>query len=194
MRVVVQFGAKKFYSALVRRTHDITPEHITAKLVENVLDDKPIVAESCFLLWEWIATYYHCTLGEVLKAALPSGLKLESEARVSLNDEYSRAMPELLSPKESLLLGIIREKRVISVFELNNTVLKKGTLPVLKELLKKGAIHIAEEIRESYKARHRNHCYPWCGHDIRGEIAADPGFTHKNPKTAGDAPHLPAGK
>ena len=128
-------------------------ENITAKLVENVLDDKPILSESCFLLWEWIATYYHCTLGEVLKAALPSGLKLESEARVSLNDEYSRAMLELLSPKESMLLGIIKEKKGISVFELNNTVLKKGTLPVLKELLKKGAIHIDEEIRESYKAR-----------------------------------------
>src|SRR5512137_1427975 len=82
MRVVVQFGAKKFYSALVRRIHEIKPEHITAKLVENVLDDKPILSENCFLLWEWIATYYHCTLGEVLKAALPSGLKLESEARV----------------------------------------------------------------------------------------------------------------
>jgi len=153
MRVVVQFGAKKFYSALVRRIHNIKLENITAKLVENVLDDKPILSESCFLLWEWIATYYHCTLGEVLKAALPSGLKLESEARVSLNDEYSRAMLELLSPKESLLLGIIKEKKGISVFELNNTALKKGTLPVLKELLKKGAIHIDEEIRESYKAR-----------------------------------------
>jgi primosomal protein N' (replication factor Y) len=153
MRVVVQFGVKKFYSALVRRIHNIKPENFIAKLVENVLDDKPILSESCFLLWEWIATYYHCTLGEVLKAALPSGLKLESEARVSLNDEYSRAMLELLSPKESLLLGIIKEKKGISVFELNNTVLKKGTLPVLKELLKKGAIHINEEIRESYKVR-----------------------------------------
>src|SRR5665647_1626186 len=89
MRVVVQFGVKKFYSALVRRIHNIKPENFIAKLVENVLDDKPILSESCFLLWEWIATYYHCTLGEVLKAALPSGLKLESEARVSLNDEYS---------------------------------------------------------------------------------------------------------
>jgi len=153
MRVVVQFGPKKIYSALVRKLHDNKPENVSAKLIESVLDDKPILSESCFLLWEWIAAYYQCTLGEILKAALPSGLKLESETRVSLDDEHIKTGMDLLSPKESLLLDIIREKRGISVFELNNTVLKKGTLPILKELLRKGIIHIDEEIRESYKAR-----------------------------------------
>jgi len=153
MRVVVQFGPKKIYSALVRKLHDNKPENVSAKLIESLLDDKPILSESCFLLWEWIAAYYQCTLGEILKAALPSGLKLESETRVSLDDEHIKTGMDLLSPKESLLLDIIREKRGISVFELNNTVLKKGTLPILKELLRKGIIHIDEEIRESYKAR-----------------------------------------
>ncbi len=153
MRVVVQFGAKKFYSGLVRSIHGNKPENVTAKLIETVLDDKPIISESCFLLWEWISTYYHCTIGEVLKAALPSGLKLESETRVSLKEEYSKTGFEHLSPKEILLCEIIRDKKGISVFELNNAVLKKGTLPVLKELLKKGVVHIDEEIRESYKPR-----------------------------------------
>lgn len=153
MRVVVQFGAKKFYSALVRRVHTVKPENITPKLVESVLDDQPVLSESCFLLWEWIAVYYHCSLGEVLKAALPSGLKLESETRVSPDEEYGQPEPGQLTPKELLLYDIIRGKKGISVFELNNTTLKKGTLPVLKELLRKGAIHIEEEIRESYKAR-----------------------------------------
>lgn len=153
MRVVVQFGVKKFYSALVRSVHNNKPESFTIKLVENVLDEKPIIFEGCFLLWEWISTYYHCTLGEVLKAALPAGLKLESETRVTFNEEYAKGRLEQLSPKEYLLLEIIKQKKVISVFELNNTALKKGTLPILKELIKKGAIHIDEEIRENYKAR-----------------------------------------
>jgi len=153
MRVVVQFGAKKFYSAVVRRIHPNKPETHLPKLIESLLDEHPILSESCFLLWEWIAVYYHCSLGEILKAALPSGLKLESETRVSLDEEYGKAEPEQLTPKELLLFEIIREKKGISVFELNNTVLKKGTLPILKELLRKGVIHIDEEIRESYKAR-----------------------------------------
>ncbi len=153
MRVVVQFGVKKFYSAIVRAVHSRKPENISAKLIESVLDDKPILSENCFLLWEWIASYYYCTLGEVLKAALPSGLKLESETRISLNETYIKNESEQLKPKEILLLEIIREKKGISVLELNNTVLKKGTLPILKELLRKGVIYIDEELRENYKAR-----------------------------------------
>jgi len=153
MRVVVQFGAKKIYSAVVYKLHNNKPENLTPKLIESVLDEKPILSESCFLLWDWIAAYYHCTLGEVLKAALPSGLKMESESRVSINEEQVRSDNGLYAPKEMLLLDIIRGVRGLTVFELNNTVLKKGTLPVLKELLKKGAIRMDEEIRESYKAR-----------------------------------------
>jgi primosomal protein N' (replication factor Y) len=152
-RVVVQFGAKKFYSALVRRVHNNKPEYVSAKLIESVLDEQPILSENCFLLWEWIASYYQCSLGEVLKAALPSGLKLESETRVSIVEDHGIPYHEILSPKELMLFEIIREKRGISVFELNNTALKKGTLPILQNLLKKGLVHIDEEIRESFKAR-----------------------------------------
>ncbi len=153
MRVVVQFGAKKFYSAIVRLVHTNKPDNHAVKLIETVLDNQPILFESCFALWEWISTYYHCPLGEVLKAALPSGLKLESETRVSLSDECNKGTIQQLSPRENLLVDIIKGKKGISVFELNNSVLKKGTLPILKDLLKKGVIHIDEEIRESYKAR-----------------------------------------
>ncbi len=153
MRVVVQFGAKKFYSALVRSVHDNKPEGISIKLIENILDDKPILSENCFQLWDWISNYYHCSLGEILKAALPSGLKLESETRISINEDLAKDALEHLTAKELLLTGIIRGKKGISVFELNNTALKKGTLAVLKELLKQGIVHVEEEIRESYKVR-----------------------------------------
>ena len=153
MRVVVQFGTKKFYSGLVRSVHGNKPENFSVKLIETVLDEKPILSENCFLLWDWISTYYHCPIGEVLKAALPSGLKLESETRVSMSEEFNKTGFDHFSPKEILLLEIISERKGMSVSELNNTVLKKGTLPVLKELLRKGVIHIEEEIRESYKER-----------------------------------------
>lgn len=152
-RVVVQFGAKKFYSALVRRVHDRKPESFTPKLIETVLDDQPILGESCFLFWEWIAAYYHSTMGEVLKAALPSGLKLESETKVTIAENSPETGLEAYTPKEILLLDIIKENKTISVFELNNAALKKGTLPILKELLRKGAVHIDEEIKEHYKVK-----------------------------------------
>ncbi len=82
MRVTVQFGRRKIYTALVRRLHDVKPAAYEVKGILSVLDDEPVVNERQFLLWEWISDYYMCTLGEVFKAALPSGLKLESETRV----------------------------------------------------------------------------------------------------------------
>lgn len=152
-RVVVQFGAKKFYSGLIRELHGNPPPNITPKWIEAVLDERPIFPEKSYQLWDWIANYYHCTLGEVLKAALPSGLKLESETRITLNKEVDWQNYSQLSQKEQMMLDIIQERKSSTVLDLNNSTFKKGTLPILKELLKKGIIFIDEEIRESYKTK-----------------------------------------
>ena len=57
--------------------HDKKPEGFEVKPLEQVLDDYPILLESQFRLWKWIADYYMSPIGEVFKAALPSGLKAE---------------------------------------------------------------------------------------------------------------------
>ena len=83
-RVVVQFGKKKLYTALVRALHTNQPTDYTIKSIESILDTTPIVNETQFNLWKWIADYYMCTLGEVMNAALPSSLKLSSETKLIL--------------------------------------------------------------------------------------------------------------
>ncbi len=77
MRVLVPFGAKKHYIGIVASLHDKKPEGFEVKPLEQVLDDYPILLESQFRLWKWIADYYMSPIGEVFKAALPSGLKAE---------------------------------------------------------------------------------------------------------------------
>ena len=77
MRVLVPFGAKKHYIGIVASLHDKKPEGFGVKSLEQVLDDYPILLESQFRLWKWIADYYMSPIGEVFKAALPSGLKAE---------------------------------------------------------------------------------------------------------------------
>ena len=79
-RAVVQFGRRKVYTALLRRLHKDKPRQYTAKPLLSVLDAFPIVNEIQFSLWDWIAEYYMCFPGEVMNAALPSGLKLASES------------------------------------------------------------------------------------------------------------------
>lgn len=153
IRVIVQFGAKKFYSALVQKTHDKEPVGYKTKPIEYLIDKLPIISVSCFPFWEWMAGYYHCAIGEVLKAALPSGLKLESETRINYNDEYVEHPDAKLAPGELLVFDAIRERKSLSISELNSTLQKKNAIAVVKELLEKGAVSVDEEIKEGYRLK-----------------------------------------
>ena len=79
VRVVVQFGQRKYYAALVTAITDSKPDLSDLKEIIQVLDETPIVLPQNLDLWRWIATYYCSTLGDVFRAALPSGLKMESK-------------------------------------------------------------------------------------------------------------------
>lgn len=74
-RVVVQFGAKKVYTAIVTKVHDQRPTFDTIKEIQEVLESYPIVNENQLSFWNWISSYYMCPIGDVYKAALPGGLK-----------------------------------------------------------------------------------------------------------------------
>lgn len=73
-RVNVPLGQKKQYAALVVRLHEEKPTYAT-KDVLDVLDEGVMMLPQQWKLWSWVADYYMCTLGEVYKAAIPSGLK-----------------------------------------------------------------------------------------------------------------------
>ena len=75
MRVLVPFGRGKNYVGLVARLHDEKPGDYEVKELLHVLDSAPMVLPAQLRLWQWIAGYYMSPVGEVYKAALPSGLK-----------------------------------------------------------------------------------------------------------------------
>jgi primosomal protein N' (replication factor Y) len=80
MRVLVPFGQSKTYAAVVVRIHDEKPSLAANKIktVLSLLDDRPVLLPQQLKLWQWISTYYMAPLGDVCKAALPSGLKAET--------------------------------------------------------------------------------------------------------------------
>ncbi|MCO4820020.1 MAG: primosomal protein N', partial [Bacteroidetes bacterium] len=84
-RVMVQFGKKRIYAAIVVEIDNKPPEKYQAKYILAVLDDTPIVTEQQLEFWAWISRYYLCNWGEVMQAALPNALKLQSETLVELN-------------------------------------------------------------------------------------------------------------
>ena len=77
MRALVPFGRSKHYVGIIARIHEQQPEGYEVKDIEQILDDTPILLPDQYSLWQWIADYYMSPIGEVYKAALPSGLKAE---------------------------------------------------------------------------------------------------------------------
>ena len=96
MRVLVPFGTSKKYIGIVAHLHDVKPEGYSVKDIEEVLDESPMLLESQFHLWQWIADYYMSPIGEVYKAALPSGLKAEDGYKPR-TETYIRLTPAFRS-------------------------------------------------------------------------------------------------
>ena len=76
-RVLVPFGRNKTYVGIISRIHNQSPEGYQTKDILQVMDFSPILLDSQLKLWQWISDYYMSPIGEVYKAALPSGLKAE---------------------------------------------------------------------------------------------------------------------
>ena len=145
-RVIVQFGSRKIYTAVVFSIHNNAPKEYQTKDIVSVLDEKPIVNNFQLKLWQWIADYYMCSIGDVFKAALPSGLKLESETKVIYNPE--NIDQKKFNATETLVLDLLANKNIASINEISDTLNRKDSLPVIKSLLEKKAVILEERLRE----------------------------------------------
>lgn len=150
-RVVVSFGRKKFYTGIVRNVHYLKPQEYEVKEVSAVLDEHPILLPLQFRFWEWLADYYLCTQGDVYKAALPSGLKLESETVVEYNPDFEATEP--LSEREQKVLDLLAVEPEQTVTRLEKESGLKNILAVVKSLLEKDALFVKEELKRTYKPK-----------------------------------------
>ena len=150
-RVVVSFGRKKFYTGIVRNVHYLKPQEYEVKEVSAVLDEHPILVPLQFRFWEWLVDYYLCTQGDVYKAALPSGLKLESETVVEYNPDFEATEP--LSEREQKVLDLLAVEPEQTVTRLEKESGLKNILAVVKSLLEKDALFVKEELKRTYKPK-----------------------------------------
>lgn len=154
-RVVVQFGSKKYYAALIKKIHFDEPVHYKAKDIEYILDEYPVVYEYQIKFWEWLSQYYLSKIGDVMNAALPAGLKLESISVIQINDRFEINLNacDTLNDKEKKVIDILTQKRKIKLEELKNIIPKSSIPKVIKSLSDKGLITFAEELLEKYKIK-----------------------------------------
>lgn len=152
MRVIVPFGRSKLYSGLVVRVHTEAPQEWATKYIVDVMDERPVVSERQFRLWQWMADYYLCTLGEVMAAALPSALKLASETKIKLHPDFSGDVT-VLNPFELRIAEALTHREEMTVAEVAKAAQVQKILPVIKSMVEKRVIITDEEIRNPYKPK-----------------------------------------
>ncbi|MBK9290125.1 MAG: primosomal protein N' [Bacteroidetes bacterium] len=146
-RVVVQFGKRKIMAALVREIHNRIPQGVTPKYIMGVLDEQEVVTPVQFRFWDWISSYYVCHPGELMVAALPSALRLSSEAKVMLHPEFEADI-SALSDNEYLLTEALQTQPRLTVDEVSRIVGFKKVMPLLKTMIEKKYLIMEEELEQ----------------------------------------------
>ena len=153
-RVIVQFGRKKVLTGIIGVIHHKPPEAYQAKYILEVLDEMPSVNQIQIKLFQWIADYYMCTLGEVLNAALPAGLKLSSQSSIQLHPEFSKEDSEFtFSDKEYTLINVLKNQKSMNYDEATALLEQKSIYSLLQSLIDKEAILIFEEVKDKYQPK-----------------------------------------
>lgn len=152
-RAIVQFGDRRILTGIIATLHEQPPTEYEAKYILELLDVEPVVHAQQLSFYQWIADYYMCTGGEVLNAALPSGLKLSSESMVQLHPafDWEETLFEF-SEKETLLLKHLASGPM-SYSEISTLLGVKHIYSILKSLSSKESIILFEEVKDKFKPK-----------------------------------------
>src|SRR5688572_21894782 len=151
-RVEVNLGKNKKYAGLVKRIHNEKPDFFEVKDILNVLDVEPVVFEEQLKLWEWIASYYMCSEGEVMAAALPAHFKLSSETILVFNDEYGDDF-SALDHDEYLVAEALLIKKELKLTEVQQVLDSSHVYPVINRLIQKKVCFVWEALKQTYSAK-----------------------------------------
>jgi len=155
MRVEVMLGSNKRYAGIIKNILFKKPDGFNPKPILGVLDDEPIVYPAQLQLWEWMASYYMCTEGEVMQAAVPSHLKISSESIFILN-EGAVMDGQLLSDTEYIVSEALQIKKQLSLIEIQKLLDKKSVYPVINKLIQKGICSVEETMHDKYTIKVEN--------------------------------------
>jgi primosomal protein N' (replication factor Y) len=151
-RVEVNLGKNKKYAGIVKRLHPDKPEFFEAKDILNLLDPEPIVFEEQLKLWEWLASYYMCSEGEVMAAALPAHFKLSSETILVFNEEYGEDF-SALDHDEYLVAEALLLKRELKLEEVQQVLDSPHAYPVINRLIQKKVCYVWEALKQTYSPK-----------------------------------------
>lgn len=152
-RVLVQFGKRKFYTGIVTATHTTAPVNYEVKPIACLLDATPIVRFPQFKLWDWISAYYLCSPGEVFKAALPTGLKPESETYISLPKDFEYPDLHSLTERQAIIIQALSSEGKLKLSELETLTALNNVTQTIAGMMEAGMVEIAESVVEKYRPK-----------------------------------------
>ncbi len=153
-RVLVSFGRRKFYTGIVESLTPKAPDGVEVKPIMRLIDraDEPIVINPQLKFWRWMADYYLCSIGEVMRAALPSALKLESETFIELKPDADMENIQGLSTDEAIMFATLNREGRLTLGELaKKTGLTAAPDRVVEGLIERGLAMISEKVVERYR-------------------------------------------
>ncbi len=150
-RVLVQFGRKKYYTAIVCNIHDQKPEYQT-KDIFSVIDTKPVISSLHLKFWNWIAEYYMCTLGDVYTAAMPISLRIESQTQIFLQKDI---IEQKLSANEQKIIEQLKTQKTLTTSQISKIIDVKNPINIVNKLINKGIVDIYEHFKANYKPKYQ---------------------------------------
>ncbi|MEJ7821758.1 MAG: primosomal protein N' [Chitinophagaceae bacterium] len=154
-RAEVVFGKNKKYAGIVKSISEKKPEYETKEIL-NIIDDEPIIYPQQLALWYWMSDYYMCSEGEVMAAALPTHLKLSSEAIIVYNETFGEDFSEL-DNEEYLVAEALLLKKELKLPEVQQILDVNHVYPLIKKLIDKQVCYVWEAFNEKYKQKTENY-------------------------------------
>ncbi len=155
-RVEVNLGKTKKYAGIIKRLTTGKPDFIETKDILHVLDAEPVVYDEQLKLWEWMASYYMCSEGEVMAAALPSHFKLSSETILVFNEEYGDNFSEL-DHDEYIVAEALLLKKELTLSEVQELLDTPHAYPVINKLIAKKLCYVWESLKQTYTPKKENY-------------------------------------
>ena len=152
IRVEVLLGRNKKYAGIIKKITLEKPAAFEPKEILQVIDETPILHPTQLEFWEWIASYYMCTEGEVMQAAVPANLKLTSESILIWNEDRTLDFSDL-TDNEYVVAEALHIKKELRLSEVQQLVDSSHVYPLIKKLIEKEVCFIWEALKDKYKAK-----------------------------------------
>jgi len=150
-RVSVPFGKQKIYTGIIVRIHSVLPQVYEPKPIVMLLDSSPVVTQTQLDFWNWLSSYYMCTLGEVLRACIPGALLIESESIV-VKREATEDQLNALSDAQFIVYEAL-QKQNLTIEEISQITDLKKVMPLIVDMVDKKVALIHQRLEEKFKPR-----------------------------------------